>query len=144
MESSTPRRPDVAVGLAADPLAPRRARQAVGEVGGASPDLRDAVALLVSSLVSRACRLAAEDAGGAIPHGAAQPIHVRAWMPRGSVRVEVGAGHDPLEEAGRPDPELEYDVELLDGLTDRWGHATTEVDDHAEAVVWFEIDRRAA
>src|SRR5260370_37049063 len=85
--------PDLAVALSAENFAPRLARHAVGSVDRPSPDLRDAVMLLTSSLVARACR-AAQDPS--------QKIELRAWMPRSVVRVEMGALCDLA--LARPEP----------------------------------------
>src|ERR1700674_5191413 len=46
--------PDLAISLQLDPYAPRAARYHVAHVDRPSPDLRDAVVLLTSELVTRA------------------------------------------------------------------------------------------
>src|SRR5438270_14051313 len=122
--------PDLALALAAERFAPRLARQAVGQLDNPSPDLRDAVMLLTSNLVTLACR-GASDAG--------ERIELRAWMPRERVRVEVRAVPDLLaDEQGERDLEAKWDHELLSALADRWGIEHEQ----GRTEVWFEIDRQ--
>lgn len=128
----TIKEPDIVLELKPGAFAPRVARQAVSQVGSPSPDLRDAVALIVSNLVTRACRLTPV---------AAERIGLRAWMPRSVVRVEVRSERNPFE----PDPCHEerwpdYDIDLLEGLADRWG---VHCPSGTETIAWFEIDRQA-
>jgi hypothetical protein len=122
--------PDLDLELNLDPHAPSEARHAVSRVDRPSPDLRDAVTLLTSELVTRALRHK--------PSAEAATIELRVWMPREIVRVELWAAPHLLH--GRLDaPGAEFDLMLLDEASDRW-----EIDDHGElACAWFEIDRRA-
>jgi hypothetical protein len=128
--------PDLSVALSAESFAPRLARHAVGSLDRPSPDLRDAVMLLTSNLVARACRRARDPS---------QVIELRAWMPRTVVRVEMNALDDlalteragaDAEPSGQAAPDG-YDRELLDGLADRWGIER----DGERTWIWFEIDR---
>ena len=117
----------LAVSLALDPYAPRAARKHVEVVDRPSPDLRDAVVLLTSELVSLAvgrCQFA----------GAA--IDLRVWMPADVVRVEIRAPRSFLSRsagAGSAD----YALVLIQRLADRWSlEGSGDV-----ACMWFEIDR---
>ena len=71
--------PDLALSLPADRYAPRAARYHVAQVDRPSPDLRDAVVLLTSELVTRAVQ---QGASG-------EMMELRAWMPADVVRVEL-------------------------------------------------------
>jgi hypothetical protein len=123
--------PELAIAISSERFAPRVARQAVAQLDNPSPDLRDAVMLLTSNIVTLACRGASD---------AAEMIELRAWMPRTLVRVEVWAVPDLLgEDQLAHDLEAEWDRELLSALADRWG--VEHGRDRTE--VWFEIDRRA-
>jgi hypothetical protein len=122
--------PDLEVAFRLDAHAPRAARYHVSQVDRPSPDLRDAVALLTSELVTRAvqaCRSAGE------------VVELRVWMPSDVVRVELRAPREllalPLGERREPD----YDVMLLGQVADRWA---IDGDGHP-ACMWFEIDRAA-
>jgi hypothetical protein len=84
--------PDLAISLRLDPYAPRAARYHVAQVDRPSPDLRDAVVLLTSELVTRAVQRS-EQASDA-------EVELRVWMP------ETDA--------------LDYGVLLLDQIADRW------------------------
>jgi hypothetical protein len=121
--------PDLQLSLPLDAHAPREARHAVARVDRPSPDLRDAILLLTSELVTRALRQRGDGEPGS--------IEVRVWMPREIVRVEVWTDANlpsrPVEVAGEP----EYDLMLLDEATDRWAFER-----RGERVcAWFEIDR---
>jgi hypothetical protein len=120
--------PDLDLELNLDPHAPSEARHAVSQVDRPSPDLRDAVRLLTSELVTRALRHKTE--------AEASTIELRVWMPREIVRVEVWASSHLLH--GRLDePGAEFDLMLLDEASDRWA-----IDDRGErSCAWFEIDR---
>jgi hypothetical protein len=119
--------PDLAMSLALDPYAPRAARYHVAQVDRPSPDLRDAVMLLTSELVTRAVQHSSS---------ADARIDLRAWMPADVVRVELRASRENLELS--PDGgERDYGVLLLEELADRW--ALDEAG--ADACMWFEIDR---
>ncbi|HEV7585234.1 MAG TPA: hypothetical protein VGO14_05595 [Solirubrobacteraceae bacterium] len=120
--------PDLAVSLHLDEFAPRAARYHVTHVDHPSPDLRDAVALLTSELVSRAVQHNGSDVG--------ESLELRAWMPPDVVRVELRAPHGLLEAS--PDPGgTQYDLVLLDQVADRWSIDENESSD----CMWFEIDR---
>lgn len=120
--------PDFKTSLRLDSRAPRAARFHVTQVDHPPPDLRDAVVLLTSELVSRAV---AQCKSGP------QEVELRVWMPHDVVRVELRAPGDllrlPLDGRDRPD----YDVMLLDQIADRWSIDT----DQQAACMWFEIDR---
>jgi hypothetical protein len=119
--------PDLEISLHLDEYAPRAARYHVTHVDRPSPDLRDAVALLTSELVSRAVQLS-----GSAP---CESLELRAWMPADIVRVELRAPHALLELPEETDS-AQYDLVLLDQVADRWSIDTSE-----PACMWFEIDR---
>src|SRR5437764_14198102 len=75
--------PNLAITLPLDRYAPRAARHHVALVDSPSPDLRDAIVLLTSELVSRVVEHSWPDAGEA--------FELRVWMPPEVVRVEVRA-----------------------------------------------------
>jgi hypothetical protein len=120
--------PDLALSLALDPYAPRAARYHIAQVDRPSPDLRDAVVLLTSELVTRAVQLC--ETGEAA-------IELRAWMPHDVVRVELHAPAELLEASPTRGGERDYSLMLLDQLADRW---SLEPYDEL-ACMWFEIDR---
>lgn len=125
---------ELAVSLALDHDAPRAARKHVETVDRPSPDLRDAVVLLTSELISLAVRRC-QFAGAA--------IDLRVWMPRDVVRVEIRtprsflsrfAQEGDLAQANAPD----YALLLIRSLADRWSlEGAGDI-----ACMWFEIDRR--
>jgi hypothetical protein len=120
--------PDLEISLHLDEYAPRAARYHVTHVDSPSPDLRDAIALLTSELVSRA-----------VQHCEAGPdesIELRAWMPADIVRVELRAPQGLLEVADGGNG-AGYDLVLLDQIADRWSVDGSE----PSACMWFEIDR---
>jgi hypothetical protein len=122
------RSPDLAMSLALDPYAPRAARYHVAQVDRPSPDLRDAVVLLTSELVTHA-----------VAHGehTGETLELRAWMPADVVRVELRAPQRSLDLADDEDDAREYSLLLLDELADRWS-----LDESGrQACMWFEIDR---
>jgi len=121
--------PDLQVSLRLDSFAPRAARYYVAQVDRPSPDLRDAVVLLTSELVSRAAQ-----------HSGYGPdeVELLAWMPPDVVRVELHAPRELLDPP-RPDDWTEYDLLLLDQVADRWAIDTAE----PSACMWFEIDRES-
>jgi len=124
------RSPDLAMSLSLDPYAPRAARYHVAQVDRPSPDLRDAVVLLTSELVTHA-----------VAHGehAGDTLELRAWMPADVVRVELRAPRRSLHLADDEDYAREYSLLLLDELADRWS-----LDESGrQACMWFEIDRHA-
>jgi hypothetical protein len=120
--------PDLHLSLPLDAHAPSEARHAVARVDRPSPDLRDAVVLLTSELVTRVLRQRGADGSG---------VELRVWMPRELVRVEVWSDSELVPEpGGNGDPA--YDLMLLEQTTDRWA---IERRDH-RVLAWFEIDRR--
>jgi hypothetical protein len=121
--------PDLQLSLSLDAHAPSEARHAVARVDKPSPDLRDAVVLLTSELVTRALR----------QRGSAGPgsVELRVWMPRHLARVEVWTASTLLSHPAEIPGEPEYDLMLLDEATDRWAFER-----RGERVcAWFEIDR---
>jgi hypothetical protein len=122
--------PDLQVSLRLDAFAPRAARYHVAQVDRPSPDLRDAIVLLTSELVSRAAQHSQFARGEA--------VELLAWMPPDVIRVEL---HAPLEllDPPRHDDWTQYDLLLLDQVADRWA---IDADDPS-ACMWFEIDREA-
>jgi hypothetical protein len=119
--------PDLAIELRLDPYAPRAARYHVAQVDRPSPDLRDAVVLLTSELVTRAVQRSEQAADA--------EVELRVWMPADVVRVELQASSRLLP-APAPDA-LDYGLLLLDQIADRW--STDGAGDLA--CMWFEIDR---
>lgn len=122
------RSPDLQAQVSLDAYAPRFARHCVAQVDSPSPDLRDAVALLTSEVVTRAVQIYARG----------RELSLKIWMPHDVVRVELEVGRDySLGAAGSAG---DYALTLLDALADRWS-----VDPAQErASVWFEIDRHPA
>lgn len=123
--------PDLAVSLHLDAFAPRAARHHVGLVDRPSPDLRDAVMLLTSELVTRAVQHQGADED--------EEVELRVWMPGDVVRVELRGPCEVL--SGRPvgtSGGADYERLLLENVADRWSLETDERD----ACVWFEIDRQ--
>lgn len=122
--------PDLEASLRLDAHAPRAARYHVARVDRPGPDLRDAVVLLTSELVTRAVQQC---------QSATEVVELRVWMPSDVVRVELRARREllclPLDERRVPD----YDVMLLGQVADRWA---IDTDEHP-ACMWFEIDRYA-
>jgi hypothetical protein len=122
-------RPDLALSLHLDPYAPRAARYHIAQVDRPSPDLRDAVVLLTSELVTRAVQQCSSTEAN---------MELRAWMPADVVRVELLAPRELLQLPEQPDAR-DYSLLLLDQLADRWA-----VEAHVQpACMWFEIDRHA-
>ncbi len=121
------RRPDLAVVMPLDTHTPRSARHCVAQVDSPSPDLRDAVLLLCSEIVTQA-----------VERSAGETIEVRVWMPEDVVRVELLGSPHSLSKTHRD--HSDYSMLLLDSLADRWELETGE----DEARMWFEIDRHPA
>jgi hypothetical protein len=123
--------PDLEAVLRLDAHAPRAARYHVAQVDRPAPDLRDAVVLLTSELVTRAVQQS---------RSGSEVVELRVWMPHDVVRVELRAPRKllclPLEDRYSPD----YDVMLLGQIADRWAIDT----DQRPACMWFEIDRHAS
>ena len=120
--------PDLETSLQVDPHAPRAARYHVAQVDDPSPDLRDAVILLTSELVTRAAQYSRS--------GCDEAVQLRVWMPADVVRVELRAARElllpPAEHEGP-----RFGLLLVDQVADRWSIEPTE----ALACAWFEIDR---
>jgi hypothetical protein len=121
--------PNLAVTLPLDRHAPRAARHHVALVDSPSPDLRDAVVLLTSELVSRVVERSWPG------HG--DQLELRVWMPPEVVRVEVRAPR-PLLGGRIPGDEPSFDGLLFGHLADRWSVASA---DGRHQATWFEIDR---
>ena len=122
-----PSHPDLVRSLHLDPHAARAARHCVRTVDSPSPDLRDAVALLTSELVTRAVR----------PEQAAdEDMRLQVWMPPDIVRVELSV---PREQFFAPEEERAEDLGamVLDRIADRW---SIQPNGHSVSL-WFEIDR---
>jgi hypothetical protein len=115
--------PDLELSLHLDAFAPRLARHRMEEVGHLDPDMRDAVSLLTSDLVTRAVRRCAADTG--------PEVQLTEWVPTSVVRVELRAPSDLLQEVDC----LPYERALLDQVADRWS-----IED-IDCTAWFEIDR---
>src|SRR4051794_30476032 len=130
--------PDLALSLRLDPYAPRAARYHVAQVDRPSPDLRDAVVLLTSELVTRAVERS---------RSSAQQLELRVWMPADVVRVEVRAPRALLKGPGAANGiTAGWEIPDLDGLVfaqvaDRWSIGG---DDDEDISMWFEIDRHPA
>ena len=125
--------PDLAISLHLDAFAPRAARHHVGLVDRPSPDLRDAVMLLTSELVTRAVQHQGDQTAGD------EEVELRVWMPGDVVRVELRGACDVL--SSRPTGAhggADYERLLLENVADRWSLDDT---DEQDACVWFEIDR---
>ncbi len=127
--------PDLATTIPLGPFAPRDARfqmHHVAELDHLSPDLRDAVVLLTSELVTRAVSQVDTPSGEIT-------AELRAWMPDDVVRVELTAPPG-IDITPRPDGKCDYELMLLDQVADRWSGE----DAPACTCVWFEIDRASA
>jgi hypothetical protein len=122
--------PDLVIALKLDPYAPRAARHHVGQVDRPSPDLRDAVMLLTSELVTRAVRHS--------DHVPGRLVELRVWMPEDVVRVELWAGHGLLSPTSVDDGLDGYELQLIDTIADRWSLQSGP----DEECMWFEIDRQ--
>jgi len=121
-------RPDFDISFDLHPGAARSARNYVGDLvyADASRNVREAVMLLTSELVTRAVRQR--------PLALAEAIGLRAWLSAELVRVELRARSEllflPPERSGP-----HYDHILLDQLADRWSIDTGQ----DFACAWFEI-----
>jgi hypothetical protein len=120
--------PDLDVSLELGPYAPRLARHYVAQVDRPSPDLRDAVSLLTSELVTRAVQQNHSSA--------AQVGRLRIWMPADVVRVELWTSRELIATSSEQHGP-HYDQLLLSQIANRWS-----IDrDERSACMWFEIDR---
>jgi hypothetical protein len=122
--------PDLAVSLSLDADAARAARYYVRQVDRPSPDLRSAVVLLTSELVTRAAERS---------QFVGATMELRVWMPAEIVRVEVRAPRRFLD-ISSDEAEPSHRLLVFGRLADRWSsHADGDV-----ACLWFEIDRHAS
>jgi hypothetical protein len=125
--------PDLEIAMFPDLCAPRAARYCVGTIERPAPELREAVVLLTSELVSRAVRLHSDSSN--------ELFELRVWMRDDAARVELRGAHElvcarsPRDAHG--DEPHEEDLRLFDALADRW---SIDVDERG-ASIWFEIDR---
>jgi len=121
-----PRSPDLVTSMHLDHHAARAARHCVCTVDSPSPDLRDAVALLTSELVTRAVD----------EQGPQEDVSLRVWMPPDVVRVELSLARARF--FGRaPRAGEDLGVRVLNGVADRWSIEPRG----ASVTLWFEIDR---
>ena len=120
--------PDLVASLHLDLHAARAARHCVRDVDSPSPDLRDAVALLTSELVTRAIEPA---------HPSEEEMCLRVWMPPDIVRVELSVPRDHFF-SGEEHHAEDLGVMVLDRVADRW---SIEPDGQSVSL-WFEIDRQ--
>jgi hypothetical protein len=123
-------KPDLMISLSLDPFAPRAARHHVGLVDRPSPDLRDAVMLLTSELVTRAVKQSDSASDE-------RAVELRVWMPGDVVRVELHGAPDLLAPTPTAPRGADYELLLLESVADRWSLDSGE----QEACMWFEIDR---
>jgi anti-sigma B factor antagonist len=126
-------RPDFEVWLNLDSRAPASARDYVRDLvrADASQDLREAVMLLTSELVTRTVLRRTSVL--------AEPAELKVWLRAELVRVELRLPGELLiadPERSRP----HYDKILLDQLADRWSIEAGQ----GVASAWFEIDRDGA
>jgi hypothetical protein len=117
----------LAVSLPLDADAPRAARHYVAQVDSPSPDLRDAVVLLTSELISQAVYRC---------HFPGVMFELRAWMPQDVVRVEIHLPRTFLD-LGWSDYESDLGTVVMRDLADRMWVGS----DGRLARMWFEIDR---
>ena len=121
--------PDLVASLHLDIHAARAARHCVRGVDSPSPDLRDAVALLTSELVTRAVAPA---------HASEEEVCLRVWMPPDIVRVELSVPRDHFFATEQTHAE-DLGVMVLDRVADRWS-----IEPAGDSVsLWFEIDRHS-
>jgi len=125
--------PDIEISLDLHPRAPRSARNYVRDLlrADASQDLREAVMLLTSELVTRIVLQRTSD----FVEGA----QLRVWLGADRVRVEVRVPSELLMVSPQRS-EPHYDRLLLDQIADRWSIDT----DQDVVCAWFEIDRGRA
>jgi hypothetical protein len=118
-------RPDLEMSLRLGPYAPREARHRVAQVDRPSPDLRDAVTLLSSELVTLA-----------VERSTSESIELRVWMPSDVVRVEVEGSPETVGPI--PIDHGTFASLLLEQIADRWEIQSAG----ARSRIWFEIDRQ--
>jgi len=122
--------PELEVLLGMDRQAPRMARHQVRLLAFRSSDLRDAVVLLTSELVTRAVEQCEKD------NASAAPLEFRVWIEPEVVRVEL-CGAQTLAHVIPDLPPWHFDVMLLDSIADRWSWDRSPTG----ICFWFEIDR---
>jgi anti-anti-sigma factor len=121
-------RPGFEISFDLRPGATRSARNYVGDLlPNAAQNVREAVMLLTSELVTRAVRQR--------PTGFDEPAELRVWLREDLVRVELRATSELLFVPPEPSGP-HYDHILLDQIADRWS-TDTEQD---FSCTWFEID----
>lgn len=121
-------RPEFEISLDLQPGATRSARNYVGDlVPDAPQNVREAVMLLTSELVTRAVRQR--------PPGFSEAAELRVWLRADLVRVELRAGSELLFVPPEPSGP-HYDHILLDQIADRWSIDTGQ----DFGCTWFEID----
>jgi anti-sigma B factor antagonist len=121
-------RPEFEISLDLHPGATRSARNYVGDlVPDAPQNVREAVMLLTSELVTRAVRQR--------PPGFTESADLRVWLRADLVRVELRAGSELLFVPPEPSGP-HYDHILLDQIADRWSIDTGR----DFGCTWFEID----
>jgi anti-anti-sigma factor len=120
--------PKFEISLDLHPGATRSARNYVGDlVPDASQNVREAVMLLTSELVTRAVRQR--------PPGFTESVELRVWLRADLVRVELRASSEVLVVPPEPTGP-HYDHILLDQIADRWS-----IDTGPDfGCTWFEID----
>jgi hypothetical protein len=124
-------RPSFAISFDLDPGAPRSARNYVADVirADASQELREAVKLLTSDLVTRVV----QQRRPAFP----EAVVLRVWTSADLLRVELQGPRELLLLPPEPSGP-HFDMILLDQIADRWS-----VDTGRDiGCVWFEIDRK--
>ena len=126
-------RPAFEISLDLHPRAPRSARSYVRDLlsDDASQDLREAVMLLTSELVTRTVLQRTSDV--------VEAAQLRVWLRADRVRVELRVPSElQMESPQGSGPD--YDRLLLDRIADRWS-----IDNDQDVVcVWFELDRGRA
>jgi anti-sigma B factor antagonist len=121
-------RPEFEISLDLHPGATRSARNYVGDlVPDAPQNVREAVMLLTSELVTRAVRQR--------PPGFTESAELRVWLRADLARVELRAGSELLFVPPEPSGP-HYDHVLLDQIADRWSIDTGQ----DFGCTWFEID----
>lgn len=118
----------VALTLPTDAHAPRRARDFVREVAGATvgEDALDRVELLVSEVVTNAVRYGAPPITLALAHEDADLV----------VRVSDGNPAPPVQRHAKDWEESGRGIELVDLLSDEWGVEPSETG----KAVWFRLE----
>jgi anti-sigma B factor antagonist len=125
-------RPDFEISFELRPDATRSTRNYVGDLlPDAAQNIREAVMLLTSELVTRAVRQR--------PTGFGEPAELRVWLSGELVRVELRAPSELLFLPPEPTGP-HYDHILLDQIANRWSIDTAP----DFGCTWFEIDLHQA